>query len=235
MPEVTAVSIDPNFSSYLFSEYLCSTSDKKLSEGVYLGRNKRKYSNNDEPSDSLKAMDSIKVVNGLECKISCKTSKVSYVLDTEDFLFRLRKRRKILRGGNVPDSLQISKIYAAKVQRFNRFLSKPMGQFGIQMYRNLVLLGSQLLRLNNDHRQFVARVPFRNNRWETYRVNTAKTTACRHSSQALLCRKMCIYVLAACCLFDYPFTGFDGRSIHQVLTNHHCCCWSCVLRRLTEI
>lgn len=37
-PEVTAVSIDPNFSSYLFSEYLCSTSDKKLSEGVYLGR-----------------------------------------------------------------------------------------------------------------------------------------------------------------------------------------------------
>lgn len=39
-------------------------------------RNKRKHSNNDEPSDSLKAMDGIKVVNGLECKISCKTSKV---------------------------------------------------------------------------------------------------------------------------------------------------------------
>ena len=37
-PEVTAVSIDPNFSSYLFSEYLCSLSDNKLSEGVYLGR-----------------------------------------------------------------------------------------------------------------------------------------------------------------------------------------------------
>ena len=37
-PEVTAVSIDPNFSSYLFSEYLCSLSDKKLSEGVYLVR-----------------------------------------------------------------------------------------------------------------------------------------------------------------------------------------------------
>jgi paired amphipathic helix protein Sin3a len=52
--------------------------------------------------------------------------QVSYVLDTEDFLFRLRKRRKVLRGGNVvPDRSQISKIYAAKVQRFNRFLSKP--------------------------------------------------------------------------------------------------------------
>ncbi|XP_062206253.1 paired amphipathic helix protein Sin3-like 4 [Phragmites australis] len=124
-PEVTAVSIDPNFSSYLFSEYLSSMSDKKLSEGVFLVRNKRKHSNNDEPSDSLKAMDGIKVVNGLECKISCKTSKVSYVLDTEDFLFRLQKRRKLLHGGNVPDRLQVSKIYAAKVQRFNRFLSKP--------------------------------------------------------------------------------------------------------------
>ncbi|KAL6627568.1 hypothetical protein ACP70R_031294 [Stipagrostis hirtigluma subsp. patula] len=123
-PEVTAVSIDPNFSSYLFNEYLSSMSDKKLSEGVFLGRNKRKHSNNDEPSDSLKAMDGIKVVNGLECKISCKTSKVSYVLDTEDFLFRLRKRRKLSRGANVPDRSQISKIYAAKAQRFYRFLAK---------------------------------------------------------------------------------------------------------------
>jgi len=43
-------------------------------------RNKRKHSNNDEPSDSLKAMDDIKVVNGLECKISCKTSKVWAIL-----------------------------------------------------------------------------------------------------------------------------------------------------------
>lgn len=40
-------------------------------------RNKRKHSNNDEPSDSLKAMDGVKVANGLECKISCKTSKVT--------------------------------------------------------------------------------------------------------------------------------------------------------------
>ncbi|KAL6848318.1 hypothetical protein ACP4OV_022446 [Aristida adscensionis] len=123
-PEVTAVSIDPNFSSYLFNEYLSSMPDKKLCEGVFLRRNKRKHSNNDEPSDSLKAMDEIKVVNGLECKISCKTSKVSYVLDTEDYLFRLRKKRKLSRGGNVPDRSQISKIYAAKAQRFHRFLSR---------------------------------------------------------------------------------------------------------------
>ncbi|XP_006645435.1 paired amphipathic helix protein Sin3-like 4 [Oryza brachyantha] len=124
-PEVTAVSIDPNFSSYLFNEYLSSMSGSKLSEGVFLERNKRKHSNNDEPSDSLKAMDGVKVANGLECKISCKTSKVSYVLDTEDFLFRLRKRRRLSPVGNVPEKLQVSKTYAAKVQRFHRFLSKP--------------------------------------------------------------------------------------------------------------
>ncbi|TVU22253.1 hypothetical protein EJB05_31937 [Eragrostis curvula] len=94
-PEVTAVSIDPNFSSYLFNEYLSSMTDKKLSEGVFLVRNKRKHSNNDEPSDSMKAMDEMKVVNGLECKISCKTSKV----------YRMSLTQKIscfgcARGGN---------------------------------------------------------------------------------------------------------------------------------------
>uniref|UniRef100_A0A453DN90 Sin3 C-terminal domain-containing protein n=1 Tax=Aegilops tauschii subsp. strangulata TaxID=200361 RepID=A0A453DN90_AEGTS len=78
-PEVTAVSIEPNFASYLFSEYLSNSSGTMLPEGVFLGRNKRKHSNDGEPSDSLKAMDGIKVANGLECKISCKTSKVLYL------------------------------------------------------------------------------------------------------------------------------------------------------------
>ena len=37
-PEVTAVSIDPNFSSYLHDEYLSSISDSKVSEDVFLER-----------------------------------------------------------------------------------------------------------------------------------------------------------------------------------------------------
>ena len=37
-PEVTAVSIDPKFSSYLFSDFLSSLSDTMLSDGVFLGR-----------------------------------------------------------------------------------------------------------------------------------------------------------------------------------------------------
>uniref|UniRef100_A0ACD6AMR1 Uncharacterized protein n=1 Tax=Avena sativa TaxID=4498 RepID=A0ACD6AMR1_AVESA len=123
-PEVTAVSIDPNFSSYLFSDFLSSLSDTMLSDGIFLGRNKRKNSSNDEALDSLKTMDGVQVANGLECKISCKTSKVSYVLDTEDFLFRLRKRRRLSPGGIVPDKLHTSKKDAAKVQRFHSFLAK---------------------------------------------------------------------------------------------------------------
>jgi paired amphipathic helix protein Sin3a len=38
-------------------------------------------------------MENASVVNGLEYKISCKTYKVSYVLDTEDLFVRRVKRR----------------------------------------------------------------------------------------------------------------------------------------------
>jgi hypothetical protein len=37
-PEVTAVSIDPNFSSYLYNEYLSSISNTKLYDDIFLGR-----------------------------------------------------------------------------------------------------------------------------------------------------------------------------------------------------
>jgi hypothetical protein len=37
-PEVTAVSIDPNFSSYLYDDYLMSISDTNISDDVFLER-----------------------------------------------------------------------------------------------------------------------------------------------------------------------------------------------------
>ncbi|OAY82215.1 Paired amphipathic helix protein Sin3-like 2 [Ananas comosus] len=57
-------------------------------------RNKRRYGSINDYSTTFKAMDGIQIINGLECKISCNSSKVSYVLDTEDFLFRVRKKRR---------------------------------------------------------------------------------------------------------------------------------------------
>ncbi|CAM0958907.1 unnamed protein product [Alopecurus aequalis] len=119
-PEVTAVSIDPNFSSYLYDDYLSSISDTKLSDDVFLERNKRKLGSSDDIQASLEVMDGFRVTNGLEHKISCKSSKASYVLDTEDFLFRVRKRRRVPSGVTAP-----GKADMVKAQRFHRFLSRP--------------------------------------------------------------------------------------------------------------
>ncbi|XP_077217558.1 paired amphipathic helix protein Sin3-like 4 [Tasmannia lanceolata] len=122
-PEVTAVSVDPNFAAYLHNEFLSVLPDRKEMHGVFLRRNKRKYSSDDATSN---AMEGVRVVNGLECKISCNTSKVSYVLDTEDYLFRMgRKRRKGLLVGSSSCREQENSlnVYAERVQRFHRLLS----------------------------------------------------------------------------------------------------------------
>ncbi|KAL6865182.1 hypothetical protein ACP4OV_016333 [Aristida adscensionis] len=78
-PEVTAVSIDPTFSSYLFNEYLSSMSDTESADDIFLRRNKRKRGTNCDSLNSLRTMDGFIVANGLECKISCKSSKQSHM------------------------------------------------------------------------------------------------------------------------------------------------------------
>ncbi|XP_072983641.1 paired amphipathic helix protein Sin3-like 3 isoform X1 [Typha latifolia] len=115
--EVTAVSIDPNFSAYIYSDFL-SIPGRKETGGVFLARNKRKYDGDDDYSATCKAMDRTKVFNGLECKISCNSFKVSYVLDTEDFLFRARKKRRQQFVRPAPSLLHAKfwKVNAVKVQ-----------------------------------------------------------------------------------------------------------------------
>uniref|UniRef100_A0A804L702 Sin3 C-terminal domain-containing protein n=1 Tax=Musa acuminata subsp. malaccensis TaxID=214687 RepID=A0A804L702_MUSAM len=122
-PEAAAVSVDPNFSSYLYSDFLSSVLVRKGAQGVFLGRNKRKYGDDNEHSVVGKAMDGIQVINGLECKISSCSSKVSYVLDTEDILFRARNKRRCSGGTICHDHSQPSQVHDAKVQRFNNLLS----------------------------------------------------------------------------------------------------------------
>ncbi|KAK1606413.1 hypothetical protein QYE76_030086 [Lolium multiflorum] len=124
-PEATAVSIDPKFSSYLYDDYLSSISHTKLSDDVFLERNKRKHGSSDDPQASLEVMDDFRVTNGLENKISCKSSKASYVLDTEDVLFRVRRRR-VSSSRTTPEKAGIVKeADALKAQRFHKFLSRP--------------------------------------------------------------------------------------------------------------
>ncbi|KAL5722388.1 hypothetical protein ACHQM5_005913 [Ranunculus cassubicifolius] len=110
-PEVTAVSIEPNFAVYLNSDFLTVVPDSKDAHDVFLERNKRKRACGD---DDLSAMEGVKVSNGLECKIACNSSKVSYVLDTEDFLYRKKNKP---RRKSCHDQANL------KVDRFHRFLS----------------------------------------------------------------------------------------------------------------
>ena len=61
----------------------------KAGEGVFqdfIGRVKRKHGDSGTQGCILR--------NGLELKVSCASSKVSYVLETEDVFFRPRSRRK---------------------------------------------------------------------------------------------------------------------------------------------
>ncbi|KAH9300767.1 hypothetical protein KI387_012350, partial [Taxus chinensis] len=92
--EVGAVAMDPAFANYLNNEFLSAVSDTKEAHHVFLARNKRKYACDDEYASTCKAMKGVWVVNGLEYKITCSTSKVSYVLDTEDFLFRRNQKKQ---------------------------------------------------------------------------------------------------------------------------------------------
>ncbi|PSS13560.1 Paired amphipathic helix protein Sin3-like, partial [Actinidia chinensis var. chinensis] len=71
--EITAVSTDPNFSGYLHNNFLSIAPEKS---GIFLKRNKCKNELGDEFSATCQAMDGLQLVNGLECKIPCNSSKL---------------------------------------------------------------------------------------------------------------------------------------------------------------
>ncbi|XP_010692047.2 paired amphipathic helix protein Sin3-like 2 isoform X2 [Beta vulgaris subsp. vulgaris] len=116
-PEMVAVSIEPTFAAYLYNEFLSIVSSRKESQKIMLQRNKRQYVGLDEYLATSKAMDGVELFNGLECKIACSSSKISYVLDTEDFFYRAKIKRK-----NMQPDLSLRRNQA-RVHRFHRFLS----------------------------------------------------------------------------------------------------------------
>ncbi|KAJ8775063.1 hypothetical protein K2173_020067 [Erythroxylum novogranatense] len=115
-PEVLQVSMDPNFATYLYSDYLSVSPGKKEPHDIILCRNKRKYAGLQESSALSIAVEGVKMFNGLECKIACNSCKISYVLDTEDLFFRPR-------GKKYKSSQRFHDQEQARVQRFHRFLS----------------------------------------------------------------------------------------------------------------
>ncbi|XP_057509784.1 paired amphipathic helix protein Sin3-like 4 [Actinidia eriantha] len=122
--EITAVSMDPNFSAYLHNNFLSVVPDKMEKSGIFLKRNKCKNEIGDEFSATCQAMEGLQLVNGLECKITSNSSKISYVLDTEDFLFRTRrKRRTLYHNTSVDKQAKPSNGCLSREERFLRFLS----------------------------------------------------------------------------------------------------------------
>ncbi|CAL1357250.1 unnamed protein product [Linum trigynum] len=119
-PEVTAVSMDPNFSMYLQSDFLSVVPEKKEKPGIFLKRNKRRNAVGDE----FQAMEGFQIFNGLECKIACNSSKVSYVLDTEDYLFRTRRKGRRTLPQNCSPSLSNQGKSCERRERFQRWLSR---------------------------------------------------------------------------------------------------------------
>ncbi|CAA2982104.1 paired amphipathic helix Sin3-like 2 isoform X1 [Olea europaea subsp. europaea] len=113
--EVVPVSVDPDFADYFYNDYLSATNGRKESSAVVLKRNMRKYANMDESSALHLAMENVLTMNGLECKTSAITSKISYVLDTEDSFIRLGKIRDKSGGKSSPSN-------QARVQHFHQYL-----------------------------------------------------------------------------------------------------------------
>ncbi|GFP95198.1 paired amphipathic helix protein sin3-like 2 [Phtheirospermum japonicum] len=115
--EVVAISVDPKFATYLHKDYLSVNHGKKESSAVMLKRNMQKCSNLDESTALYKAMENVLIMNGLECKMAASSSKISYVLDTEDFFIRLGRRR------DNRSTERSSRNYQTSVQRFHQFLT----------------------------------------------------------------------------------------------------------------
>lgn len=90
--EIPGSALEVSFQNYL-DDFLLSEPGMK-NHRVFMMRNKKmKQAGEDGDAALQSVLESVRFVNGLECKISCRTSKVSYVLDTEDLLFRCTRLR----------------------------------------------------------------------------------------------------------------------------------------------
>ncbi|KAF8102258.1 hypothetical protein N665_0199s0033 [Sinapis alba] len=110
-PDVTSISMDQTFAAYLHNKFLSSQPNVKENPRIYLNRNKRK---NGE--------DQVKIMNGLECKITCSSSKVSYVFDTEDVLHRA-KRKKVSNQSRQDPVASGSSVRQRRIQSYQKLLT----------------------------------------------------------------------------------------------------------------
>ncbi|KAG2288538.1 hypothetical protein Bca4012_030591 [Brassica carinata] len=123
-PEVTAVTVEPGFANYLQNDFLSLVPDEER-PGLFLKRNKAKMSGPDESSGILRAMEGLKIINEVECKMACSSSKVKYEPNTSDLLYR-RKQKKPngLDKDKTPSSSEISR--KRRLSRFHMCLNRRL-------------------------------------------------------------------------------------------------------------
>ncbi|XP_010532951.1 PREDICTED: paired amphipathic helix protein Sin3-like 3 isoform X2 [Tarenaya hassleriana] len=127
--EVTTIVMDPSFAAYLHNDFLADGPNGRDKTGIYLKRNKRKFGSSHDDDGELYSMEGgVIIVNGLECKMACSSSKVSYVLDTEDLLHRSKKRKPSVSDQSFGSALGQGTVSGCSVTRQRR----------IQRYRKLL-------------------------------------------------------------------------------------------------
>ncbi|CAH8387248.1 unnamed protein product [Eruca vesicaria subsp. sativa] len=126
-PEVTAVAVEPGFANYLQNEFLSLVPDEER-PGLFLKRNKAKMSGPDESSGMPRAMEGLKIINEVECKMSCSSSKVKYEPNTSDLLYRRKQKKPKLNPNGIdkdktPGSSEVSR---KKILRFHMCLNRRL-------------------------------------------------------------------------------------------------------------
>ncbi|KAL1218756.1 Paired amphipathic helix protein Sin3-like 5 [Cardamine amara subsp. amara] len=114
-PEVTAVTVEPSFANYLQEDFLSFVSDEE-NPGLFLKRNKAKFS-------CESSMEGLRIINEIECKMSCSSSKVKYEPNTADLLYR-RKQKKPTGIDNVKTSGRSESSKKRKLSRFHMSLNR---------------------------------------------------------------------------------------------------------------
>ncbi|KAF8091961.1 hypothetical protein N665_0430s0001, partial [Sinapis alba] len=120
-PEVTAVTMEPGFANYLQNDFLSLVPNEER-PGLFLKRNKVKMSGPDESSGMLRAMEGLKIINEVECKMACSSSKVKYEPNTSDLLYRSKQKKpNRLDNDKTPGSSETSR--KRRISRFHMCLN----------------------------------------------------------------------------------------------------------------
>jgi len=129
-PDLPQGTMDAQFATHL-QKFLTTVAQDHVPEGfddddddertaVFLGRAKAKAGF----ADLSAALANTVVSNALECKVSCTTSKVSYVLDTEDVMHRAKKKGKLNAKKSEKKRALIDKRMAEKSDKFKAWVEE---------------------------------------------------------------------------------------------------------------